>query len=59
MFRQGHDQVLRARLEARVGGLLAMRDLVETLEGYVEDRVRLEDVATRIRRALGEPRPHR
>ncbi|QUM80245.1 hypothetical protein HWV01_08070 [Moritella sp. 5] len=31
-FRPGHDQKLRTSLERRVGGLMALRDLVESAE---------------------------
>ena len=55
MFRPGHDQVLRARLEARMGGLLAMRDLVETLESYVAGRVEREQVDHLIRQTFERP----
>ncbi len=34
-FLPGHDQKLRTALEIRVGGLLALRSLVEASESYV------------------------
>ena len=33
-FLPGHDQKLRTALEARAGGLLAMRSLLEATEAY-------------------------
>jgi hypothetical protein len=33
-FRPGHDQKLRTDLERRVGGLLALRSLVEAAEAF-------------------------
>jgi len=33
-FQPGHDQKLRIALESRVGGVLAMRALVEATEAY-------------------------
>lgn len=35
-FLPGHDQRLRADIERRVGGLIALRMLVEAAEYYVE-----------------------
>jgi hypothetical protein len=35
-FLPGHDQKLRTALEARVGGLLALRSLVAGAEAYAE-----------------------
>jgi len=36
-FVPGHDQTLRIHLEQRVGGLLALRDLIENLEQRTAD----------------------
>jgi hypothetical protein len=36
-FLRGHDQTLRADLERRVGGLLALRQLVESAESVFYD----------------------
>ena len=33
-FKPGHDQRLTADLERRVGGIMALRDLVEAAESY-------------------------
>lgn len=38
-FRPGHDQKLRAELEARVGGVLAMRAMVEAAESFTAGRL--------------------
>ena len=38
-FRPGHDQRLRADIERRVGGLIALRMLVEAAEHFVEGNV--------------------
>lgn len=37
-FRPGHDQKLRTDLERRVGGLLALRSLVEAAEAFAAGR---------------------
>lgn len=37
-FLPGHDQTLRINLESRVGGLLALRDLVESMENYIQEK---------------------
>ena len=34
-FLPGHDQKLRTQLEARVGGVLALRDLIDATQAYV------------------------
>ena len=38
-FLPGHDQRLRADLERRVGGLIALRMLVEAAEHYAEGAI--------------------
>ena len=38
-FCPGHDQRLRADLERRVGGLIALRMLVEAAEHFIEGNV--------------------
>ena len=42
-FLPGHDQKLRTSLEARVGGILHLRDLVELSESYVNGKLSLQD----------------
>ena len=34
-FLPGHDQKLRTQLESRVGGVLALRDLIDATQAYV------------------------
>jgi hypothetical protein len=45
----GHDQKLRARLESEVGGLLALRDLVEAAQSYADGSMPLEVLGARLR----------
>lgn len=51
-FLPGHDQTLRARLEARVGGLLSMRDLVDVMERYTGGKAPTEELENAARAAL-------
>ena len=44
-FKRGHDQKLRADLERRVGGLLALRSLVEAAESYAGGLSPIEQLA--------------
>jgi hypothetical protein len=44
-FKPGHDQKLRADLERRVGGLLALRSLVEAAESYAGGLSPIEKLA--------------
>jgi len=39
IFCQGHDQKLRTSLEQQVGGLLALRSLVQAAESYAKGRM--------------------
>ena len=55
-FVPGHDQKLRTRLEQRVGGLLAMRDLVNAMDTYVQGQTSLEDLGKAVRRAFSGKR---
>ena len=48
-FRPGHDQKLRALLESRVGGLLALRDLVAAAEAYARGETATEELTRRMR----------
>lgn len=45
----GHDQKLRARLEREVGGLLPLRDVVESAQRYTDGAIPLEVLGTRLR----------
>jgi hypothetical protein len=58
-FRPGHDQRLRAALEARVGGLLALRAIVDAVEVYAHGRTSAEDLGRVLREVfsarLGRP----
>lgn len=51
-FLPGHDQKLRSALETRVGGLLALRDLVDAMESYVRGGGALEELGKAVRRAF-------
>jgi hypothetical protein len=53
-FRPGHDQRLRAALESRVGGLLALRVLVDAAEAYANGRTNTEDLAREVRHVFSE-----
>jgi hypothetical protein len=48
-FVPGHDQKLRAQLESRVGGLRALRDLVEAVEAYSQGRSTTEELTRELR----------
>jgi hypothetical protein len=56
IFLPGHDQRLRKALEERVGGLLALRSLVQAAEAYAHGRESLHPFSDRIR-TLFTPRP--
>lgn len=49
-FLAGHDQTLRVNLEARVGGFLALRELVDAMERYVTGDTAIEDLGKAVRR---------
>jgi hypothetical protein len=51
-FSPGHDQRLRASLEKRVGGLLALRTLVESAERLAKNEISPEDHAAIVRGIL-------
>lgn len=55
-FLPGHDQTLRVDLESRVGGLLAMRNLVTAMETYIQGETTLEDLGKVVRRAFSGQR---
>ena len=51
-FLPGHDQKLRTSLEGRIGGLLALRNVVESVEAYAQGRASLEDLGKVVRAAM-------
>ena len=53
-FLPGHDQKLRASLEARVGGLKALEALVGSLESYAQGEATAEELTREVRAALGK-----
>ena len=55
-FLPGHDQTLRAKLEERVGGLIALRELVNAMETYVRGETNTEDLGKAVRRAFSRKR---
>ena len=48
-FLPGHDQRLRTQLEARVGGVLALRDLIDATQGYVSGQSTEQAFTQRVR----------
>ncbi len=48
-FKPGHDQKLRTDLERRVGGLLALRSLVESAEAFAAGKMRSDTFAHEVR----------
>jgi hypothetical protein len=48
-FMPGHDQILRIRLEDRVGGLLALRHLVKVAESYAMGKSTAEEFTMSVR----------
>jgi len=48
-FLPGHDQKLRTALEARAGGLLCMRSLLEAAESYASGDLREQELTQRAR----------
>ena len=48
-FLPGHDQKLRSRIEKYVGGLLPLRDLVESARAYVAGHTGEEEFLRRVR----------
>ena len=49
LFRPGHDQKLRAILEDRVGGLLALRSIVQAVEQSIQGQLSAEALASKVR----------
>ena len=56
LYAPGHDQKLRASLEERVGGLLAMRTLVEAMEQYMVGDANADDLTATVRDAFAQKR---
>lgn len=54
-FVPGHDQKLRIQLERRVGGLLALRDLVERLQEHAKGASTPEALSSFVRTILEKP----
>ncbi len=52
-FRPGHDQKLRIALEQRVGGLLALRSLVEAAERFAVGQSQSDALMDNVRTILG------
>jgi hypothetical protein len=48
-FLPGHDQKLRTALETRVGGVLALRDLVDASASYASGQTSEQVFAQRVR----------
>lgn len=51
-FLPGHDQKLRSALERQVGGLLALRELVETSVTYGRAEMSDQELGRRVRVVL-------
>jgi len=54
-FVPGHDQKLRIQLEHRVGGLLALRDLIERLEEHATSPSSAEALSSNVRTVFAGP----
>jgi len=48
-FLPGHDQKLRTSLEQQVGGLLALRSLVQAAESYVNGKMSDDNFTQHVR----------
>lgn len=53
-FLPGHDQKLRIQIERRVGGLLALRDIVHRLEGHANGESTADDLSAFVKSALSD-----
>jgi hypothetical protein len=56
-FLPGHDQKLRVALEAKVGGLLALRGLISEAEAYANGSSTEAQLLQCVRRLLSSSRP--
>ena len=52
LFAPGHDQARRTALERRVGGLLPLRDLIDTVEAFAAGRATSERLDQHIRQVF-------
>lgn len=50
LFKQGHDQKLRTRVEERAGGLVALTRLVDFAEEFANGQMALEEFGSRVRK---------
>lgn len=50
LFKSGHDQKMRIDIEERVGGLLALRRLIDSAEEFTQGRMDLDEFAGLVRR---------
>ena len=55
LFKPGHDQRLRTKVEERAGGLVALARLIESAEEYASGRMDLEEFAGRVRKQFTTP----
>lgn len=55
-FIPGHDQKLRTAIETRVGGILALRDLIAAMEAYAVGQDYAEHMCQVVRRAFARGR---
>lgn len=53
-FKPGHDQKLRTDLETRVGGILALRRLVDAAASYATGQTSTEQLATTARQVFAK-----
>jgi len=58
-FSPGHDQRLRASLEKRVGGLIALRSLVESAEKLAASGITPEEHVANVKGLFRSPRAAR
>ncbi len=52
LFLPGHDQKLRTDIERRVGGLIALRELIITAESYYSGDIDSDTLTQKIRATL-------
>ncbi len=49
-FLPGHDQILRTKLESKVGGMLSLRDLLQLAESYSKGELPLQDFGIMVKK---------
>lgn len=49
-FLPGHDQKLRAALEAKIGGLLELKDALTWVEEYLDGEITSADLGSKLRK---------